>query len=304
LTPVEHVKVTYPPKKTIHVFLKREDRFVVPGTQQCGSKARVCWLLLHKAKQAGTSGVATAVLARSSPQSARVAAIAQVLGMACHLHAPQGPLWPQLELAQQAGATVFGHFPGYPNVLNKALSQDQEAASWLRLPFGLECPEHLELNKHQVSNLPFGSFKRLVVPVGSGMSLAGILHGLLELGQLGSTPILAVWVGGKPNDDLTQSKAAQLLDRVGPKDWRRFVEIQHSGLQFSQSAARTLLTDDIMLDEGYEAKCIPFLRNGDLLWIIGCREANSRDGVRPRPPRSSKNKPAEHQHVEPLAGKL
>src|SRR5690242_1172404 len=118
-TPVE--EVTFMPKEgeDLKIFLKREDFFVVPGTQQSGSKARVTWQLLYKAKNKGVKGVKAVALARSSPQSARVAIIAKRVGLPCRIYCPRGSPWPQLTLASQAGAKVLPQFPGYTNVLNK-----------------------------------------------------------------------------------------------------------------------------------------------------------------------------------------
>jgi threonine dehydratase len=150
VTPVE--KVTFKPKEgdAIQLFLKREDLFVVPKTKQCGSKARACWFLLKKAKKKGKKGVKTVILGRSSPHSARVAELAKLVDLPCRIYAPQGDPWPQLTLAAQAGAKVVVSRCGYPNVINKAAREDPKSRDWHTLPFGLECPEYLDLNKNQV----------------------------------------------------------------------------------------------------------------------------------------------------------
>ncbi len=150
LTPIEEVTFKINEENNIQIFVKREDLFVVPDTKQCGGKARACWFLLEKAKKEGGKGVKTVILSRSSPHSARVAALAKLVDLPCRIYAPQGDPWPQLTLAAQAGAKLVVTRCGYPNVINKAAREDPKSKGWYSLPFGLECPEYLDLNKRQV----------------------------------------------------------------------------------------------------------------------------------------------------------
>ena len=66
----------------------------------------------------------------------------------------------------------------------------------------MECQEAVEQTRLQVANIP-KSTKRIVVPVGSGMSLCGILHGLQDVG-LGHVPVLGIVVGASPIKRLTK----------------------------------------------------------------------------------------------------
>ena len=110
--------------------------------------------------------------------------------------------------------------------------------------------------------------RRIVVPVGSGMSFAGILTGLERHaqeylgGDLARLPyVLGVQVGADPTER---------LDRYAPPWWRAIGGIHKSDLTYAQRPKVTNL-GPIDLDPVYEAKCLPFLRPGDLLWIVGRR---------------------------------
>jgi 1-aminocyclopropane-1-carboxylate deaminase/D-cysteine desulfhydrase-like pyridoxal-dependent ACC family enzyme len=105
--------------------------------------------------------------------------------------------------------------------------------------------------------------QRLVVPVGSGMTLAGLLWGLWDLG-LYHLPVVGVIVGADPEDR---------LDRWAPPAWRLMdLSFRMSPLGYHSEAPAEWAEDlGLPLDPVYEAKCIPFLEEGDALWIVGRR---------------------------------
>jgi 1-aminocyclopropane-1-carboxylate deaminase/D-cysteine desulfhydrase-like pyridoxal-dependent ACC family enzyme len=101
--------------------------------------------------------------------------------------------------------------------------------------------------------------RRLVVPVGSGMSLAGILWGLDQRNW--RLPVLGVCVGANPE---------ARLERYAPYVWPLRVHLVYSALGYHQRPARTAL-EGVELDPVYEAKCVAYLRPGDCLWVVGIR---------------------------------
>lgn len=235
-------------------WVKRDDLFRVAGG--AGGKARTCLTLARTA----TGGLVTAG-SRQSPQVNIVAGIAATLGIACRVHVPatKGSLTPELVAAQAAGAEIVQHRPGHNTVIIARAREDAKDHGWTEIPFGMECWEAVHATAAQVRNLPADA-TRLVVPVGSGMSLAGILTGLTETGR--AVPVLGVIVGADPT---------KRLDTYAPPDWRDRVELAESGLDYHQHAPQTTL-GPITLDPVYEAKCLPFLQPGDVLWVVGCRE--------------------------------
>jgi hypothetical protein len=137
----------------------------------------------------------------------------------------------------------------------------------------MECPEAVEQTAGQVASLE-GMPElpaRIVVPVGSGMSLAGILTGLAGSERLAGIPVLGVRVGANPE---------RRLDAWAPPGWRDRCELLDAGLPYEKPAPRTCW-EGLELDAWYEAKCVPLLRDGDLLWVVGTRDPA--DGSRPQP---------------------
>ena len=235
-------------------LVKRDDLFAVGGS--AGGKARTCLAL---AAAGAPAGLVTAG-SRQSPQANIVAAVAAQLGVRCRVHVPAaaGPLTPELAAAAGHGAEIVEHRPGHNSVIIARARDDAAARGWLDIPFGMECAEAVRQTAGQVASLP-ADVTRIVVPVGSGMSLAGILAGLAQAGR--DTPVLGVVVGADP---------ARRLGKWAP-GWRGRVQLVKAQQGYHDHAAGTRL-GELELDPVYEAKCLPFLRPGDLLWVVGRRE--------------------------------
>lgn len=234
------------------IWLKRDDAFAFAGVR--GGKVRTCRVLSE-----GAHGLVTAG-SRQSPQANIVAQIARRLGVPCRVHTPTGELSPELLAAKAAGAEIVQHPAGYNNVIVARAREDAISRGWREIPFGMECEEATRQTSQQVANLPPGA-KRLVVPVGSGMSLAGILQGLATTGR-DDLPVVGVIVGSAPE---------KRLDRWAPKDWRARVTLVRSDLDYHAHAPRTRV-GDVELDPVYEAKALPFVKPGDVFWIVGRRQ--------------------------------
>lgn len=235
------------------VWVKRDDSYVIAG--QAGGKVRTCWAM---ATAPGAVGLVTAS-ARTSPQQLIVASIAERLGLPCRLHVPASKQHSDTLVASiDKGAEIIEHRPGYNSVIVARAKLDAEALGWTYIPFGMECHEAVRQTSSQVQDIPAG-VKRIVMPVGSGMSLAGVLTGLERLGL--ELPVLGVVVGAEPT---------RRLDAYAPWLWRDMVELVPAGMDYHKAAPETAL-DGLRLDPYYEAKCLPFLRPGDLFWVVGNR---------------------------------
>lgn len=233
------------------VLVKRDDSFVFAG--QAGGKVRTCLVM---ASQPGTVGLVTAS-ARTSPQQLIVASIAERLGLPCRLHVPASKEHSEtLAAAAVKGAEIVEHRPGYNSVIVARAKADAVAQGWTYIPFGMECAEAVRQTASQARNLPV-HVQRIVMPVGSGMSLAGVLTGLGDR----KVPVLGVVVGADPE---------RRLDKYAPWNWRQMVELVPAGMDYHKAAPVTDL-DGLGLDHYYEAKCLPFLRPGDLFWVVGNR---------------------------------
>jgi len=237
-------------------WFKRDDAFQVDGV--CGGKVRSC-LTLAKRAPAQCAGLVTAG-SRASPQVNIVAHVARALGLGCRAHTPEGELSPEVQAAQDAGAEIVQHRAGYNTVITKRAADDAAESGWLEIPFGMECPEAVAHTRRQVANLPT-ECKRLVVPCGSGMSLAGILWGLLDTGRQ-DIEVVAVQVNADP---------AERLDRYAPAQWRQMVQLVPSGTDYHEPAQHCVFAG-VQLDPIYEAKCVPHMKPGSLLWVVGIRQ--------------------------------
>jgi len=254
VTPVEH----YPHEgDSVHkgglgVWLKRDDLYTVAGVR--GGKARTCFALCQAAAERGV-GVVTGGSA-DSPQVALVARIAQHLGIPCRVHTPGGPPGPQVREALWAGAVRVAQFPRASNLAAKA-REDAKRLGWQEVPFGMQCQAAVEQTRGQVANLPQEA-QRLVVVVGSGMTLAGVLHGLRDAGR--DMPVVGVVVGASPT---------KRLDRYAPDDWRDMVTLVDAEAAYDTHVDASI--GGVPLDPHYEAKVLPFVQPGDCVWLVGHR---------------------------------
>ena len=236
-------------------YFKRDDFFRVAGV--CGGKARTCWALARTAKM----GLVTAG-SRSSPQCKIVAHIARARGLACHIHTTRGELSPELVSAKSMGAIIHQHKPGYNSVIIKRAKEDAIVNDYTEIPFGMECTEAVKQTAKQTANIP-AKVRRLVVPVGSGMSLAGVLYGLYLAKS--TLPIIGVCVGASPE---------RRLDKYAPplNNWRLQATLVRSAQPYHESFNGSApYIAGVQLDPIYEAKCLPYLKRGDLLWVVGIR---------------------------------
>jgi hypothetical protein len=95
------------------------------------------------------------------------------------------------------------------------------------------------------------------------MTLAGILAG--RVAQDASWPVLGVVVGAAPR---------RRLDAWAPFWQQAPVQLVPSAVPYDRPAPDTWLGQ---LDPFYEAKCLPYLQGGDLLWLVGHRATSDAD---------------------------
>jgi 1-aminocyclopropane-1-carboxylate deaminase/D-cysteine desulfhydrase-like pyridoxal-dependent ACC family enzyme len=232
-------------------YLKRDDLFFLAGVN--GGKVRSCYNLMRGARGVVTAG------SRKSPQINIVASIAQLMNIPFYAHTPNGELGEELLLAQSKGANIIQHPAGYNSVIKARAREHAIELGLLEVPFGMMCDTAVEETRRQAQNLP-ANIKRIVIPVGSGMSLAGLLHGLHDIGL--TVPVLGVVVGADPTDT---------LDAFAPMGWRGMVKLVPAGVDHHEEVE--VVFGGVVLDPIYEAKCVRFLEPGDLFWVIGLRES-------------------------------
>lgn len=246
------------------IWLKRDDLYRAPGTEAPGGKARTCYALAKAYKEAGLPGLVTAG-SRSSPQVNIVAQIGKALGMPVRVHTPEGEAGPEVLAAIEAGAERIAHRAGYNSVIVRRAEDDARATGYGHIPFGMECEEAVTQTAGSFGNVAelfykTKDLKRLVVPVGSGMSLCGILEASERLE--GELPILGIVVGADPY---------RRLDRFAPmRQFGQRLDLVPAGVDYHVKVDASI--GPVKLDPVYEAKCVKFLKPGDLLWVVGIRQ--------------------------------
>jgi len=243
--------VLTPVVKEEGIYLKRDDLFSVAGIS--GGKARTCWHLAQDANGLVTAG------SRHSPQVNIVAHIAEHLEIPCRVHIPTGQLLPELLDAREHGTEIIQHKAGYNNVIVARAREDASERGWVNIPFGMECAEAVNQTLVQTNNIPREA-KRIVVPIGSGMSLSGILTGMVANGI--RIPVVGIQVGADP---------IKRLYKFAPLFWQTMVTIVKSKYKYEDHVYAKV--GNVILDPIYEAKCVEHLKEGDLLWIVGKRKA-------------------------------
>ena len=241
------------------MFLKRDDLYSFNGVY--GGKVRTCRAIASTTKV----GLITAG-ARKSPQMQIVARIAAALGLQARCHTACGEYTAEMVDSRMEGAEIIQHKPGHNSVIiNRAYKdfKEHELAGWAYVPFGMECPEAVKANRRQVENISWypNEIKRVVIVLGSGMSASGVLHGMRDWG-MDNIPVLGIQIGADP---------VRRLDRWAPMGWRNMLEIKDITETVPYAEAVDARIEGVVLDPHYEAKCVPFLRKGDLFWIVGAR---------------------------------
>jgi hypothetical protein len=237
--------------------LKRDDLFAFGEATGC--KARTLASLLLGAR--GVVGYGS----RASTMVSRVAQAARFAGLPSRIHTATGPETSEMADAVSCGAHLVRHTPGYLTVLAARARKDAADRGWVCVPFGLECQAALDHTAAQTANLP-RQIPRLVIAVGSGVALLGVLQGLRASGRLGEFPILGVQIHADPR---------RRLDHWYPY-WSEHVSLSRTDLPFHSEAEPSTL-EGVQLDPIYEAKCLPFLRAGDLFWVVACRRSALRE---------------------------
>jgi len=239
--------VITPIEKYNSIYVKRDDLFIFKNV--CGGKVRSALALCKDAKGLVTAG------SRYSPQVKIIAEIANDMKIPFHAHIPFGSLTEETQFAIDKGALLFPCKPGFNNAIIGRAKKDAINTGYTYIPFGMECFESIQQTADQVVDIPNG-VKRIVVPIGSGMSFLGIAQGLLKLKS--TTPLIGIQVGANPISRFNKFNI----------QYEKYTIIK-SSVEYSTKIRAFI--DDIELDPIYEAKCLEFLQPGDLLWIVGKR---------------------------------
>jgi len=231
-------------------FFKRDDYYTICNSN--GGKSRSAYYLVSKSTKEGITSAGS----RSSPQLKILSNICQELKKPFVAHTTTGELDENLKcLFNNSYTTVIQHKYGYNSVIIKRAKDCAKENNYEYIPFGMETEEAVNQTSKQVENLKDYNIKRIIVPLGSGMSFCGIAKGLLDFNL--KIPIIGVQVGANPT---------KRLEKYFP-DYNNY-EIIESTEKYSTKIKNNIFCG-VELNPNYEAKCIPFLKESDLLWIVG-----------------------------------
>ena len=263
LTPVE---------EECGILVKRDDLYRVANVR--GGKVRAC--LSIATASSTVNGLVTAGH-RHSPQVNIVAQVARLLGVPCRIHTPTGALLSEVASAVDAGADLHQHAFGRGTLLVSRARADANRLGWVEIPFGMEKASAVSGTAAQVESIvdafESGRVERIVMPAGSGMSVAGVLHGIerFRLWERGLRSLLAVQVGPSPVRRV-RAYAPPSFDSLLASGHVRFVPAPSPYEEEAPESHQRPEGWTFRLDPHYEAKCAPFLRNGDLMWVVGVRQ--------------------------------
>lgn len=248
LTPVEY-------NEEKGIWVKRDDLFEVCGVR--GGKSRSAYQVIKELVWHGYNGIVTAG-SRQSPQCEIVSYICEDLGIDCVVFMPRGANTSVIDHIEQNKKTHIERVQcGYNNVIIARAKEFAENRGYGYVPFGMECAENVEVTSKQVQNIP-KECKRIVIPVGSGMSFSSVVTGLTRYGI--DKPILGIRVGKDPSKIIEQyAEGVDFLD----------YKIIQSPFAYHDALERYI--GDYQLDPIYESKCYDYLEKGDCLWVVGRR---------------------------------
>ena len=251
-----NIKEVTPVEKIGNVYVKRDDKFEIYGV--CGGKARSAYQLICDGINKGYTEFVTAG-SRMSPQCELISCLCESIGVKCHLFMPKGKdTSVSLNINKNSLSTIHRTKVGYNSVICKWSKDFAEENNFYYIPFGMECEENINVTKHQVVNIP-NKVQRIVMPIGSGMSFISVLNGL-EHYKMFDIEVVGISVGKDVTKNLEKYLNAPHIK----------YSIIKSELDYEKEA-KNYIIGDIELDKTYEAKCLPYLKDGDLLWVVGKR---------------------------------
>lgn len=232
-------------------LLKREDLYGLPHAR--GGKVRAAAHML--AAMPDAAGITTAAIG-SAPQVTLAAELAAAHGLPCRIWMPaRKDYTPEMTAAEAMGATLVQMPPiAWFNAVNARARDYAQEHGWLHLPFWMDTEAMVWQTAAQAEALPALSGP-LVVPVGSGMTLAGVLWGLRAAGAW--TRVVGVLVGADPT---------RRLDKYAPAGWAEQCTL------VPMVAAPRADVCGVPLDPGYEGLAAHLLRPGRCLWVTGHRD--------------------------------
>lgn len=241
------------------IYVKRNDLNEFCGCY--GGKAECIYRFIEQ------SEVKTFVTcgSRDSLQCEIVSQMCENMGYDCHIFLPKGADTPSIRRMKEHGRTTLHPIPnGYMVVVKKRALEFAAENNMTLIPFGMQVPHAVFTVASQTVNIP-DDVKRVVVPVGGGITLCGILWGLSEA-QRKDVEVLGVLTGGDAEKTIRIYRPMYNPISYSLVPWEEGTPTR----RYADKAETSI--GDVRLDPIYEGKCRKFLKEGDLFWIVGYHE--------------------------------
>lgn len=252
------------PSNGARAKLKRDDLWAIGLAR--GAKARAITKLLfdyHAEHGHDPAGVITCG-SRHSVQIVVAAMVCRHFGIKYRAHVPAAKApSEEVDRVKALGYEVVEHRPGYMNVVAARGRQMAQDLGYYWLPPGLLVDAAKDLIAHQAANLGRNTTHQIVVCAGSGTTAAGVLRGLLRA-RISSRVDIAL-VGADCREAFAAEAQGYRNSLLGT------VAIHDPRMPYDKPAPAYEIAPGVKLDPYYEAKCLPYLNDGGLLWITGSR---------------------------------
>lgn len=250
-----------PVELTNGIYVKRNDKLNIYDVN--GGKSQGVYFLITKAILKNYKSVTT-VGSRFSPQCDIVSDICENENIKCHLFMPLSKNETSIiEKIKRRNNSELHFIPyGYTsNLIYNAQKFCAEHNSYF-IPFGMKCQENIDVISKQCSNIP-ESVKRIIVPVGSGVTMCGIIKGLSDFDRK-DVKVLGVQTGANSAKFINSN-----LPIMNEIDYKLVYYKPDLSPSKRYEETSNVKLGDINLNERYESKCFDFIKKGDLFWIVG-----------------------------------
>lgn len=253
------------------VYIRDGSELKLAGTN--GGKMVAAVSLIRGAFGGADGGRIFAYGLRDSLTGVILARLAQHYGHRLTFYTSGGAASPEMAAIREAGGDIEQvSRGGYMSTLKKRAA-DATAASIadgeraLFVPFGLANGASIRALADSAllsfAGIAKPAFRRIVCPIGSGANLAGLLHAVVRAGWQSKVEVIGVRVGADP---------APILRAQAPAGWGMFCRIVDHSKRQRYNEGSAVVLGGVELHPYYEAKCVGYLKPGDLFWIVGGRD--------------------------------
>lgn len=194
---------------------------------------------------------------RFSTQVLMFAKTCEEFGVPCQVCIPAGKKTEMITELENTNAIINYIRPAYNSVLNARAREKAEELGYRFVALGMLEDYAFEIiaNLVEQNQNIIKQHNRLVIPVGSGTILIGIVYGLKKLGI--DIKVIGVMTGM----DATKN----IFTRFSKYTCDYDIELVKSEIEYKAQFKTDVIQD---LNETYESKCLPYLCNNDLFWIV------------------------------------